>query len=90
MEDLTIKYKERIIEIKKRFQSYVQTNEKFFSEKNEKLNLKTGDIINFIGGENDDIEFRSEILGFNDEGFAYVLWDCYWLAIDLEKRLIKN
>lgn len=57
-----------------------------FSEENKSLNLKIGDVVTFIGGYDNDIEFTSEILGFTSEGKAFVLWDCFWLDIDLIER----
>lgn len=57
-----------------------------FSEENKSLNLKVGDVVKFIGGYESDVEFTSEILGFNSEGKAFVLWDCFWLDIDLVER----
>lgn len=60
-----------------------------FSDSNEKLNLKTGDVITFVGGYNDDIEFTSEVLGFDADGFAFVLWDCYWFGVNLEDQRRK-
>lgn len=57
-----------------------------FSDENKSLNLKIGDVVTFIGGYDSDIEFTSEILGFTSEGKAFVLWDCFWLDIDLIER----
>jgi len=57
-----------------------------FSEENKSLNLKVGDVVKFIGGYESDVEFTSEILGFNSKGKAFVLWDCFWLDIDLVER----
>lgn len=57
-----------------------------FSEENKSLNLKIGDVVTFMGGYDNDIEFTSEILGFTSEGKAFVLWDCFWLDIDLIER----
>lgn len=55
---------------------------------NEELGLSKGDVILFKNGFG--IEMISEILGFDEIGKAYMLWDCYWFAIDLKERLIKK
>lgn len=57
--------------------NYGQTDE------NKELGLKTGDIIEFWGGHNNDIRYRSRILGFDTDGKAFMNWDCFWFAIDL-------
>lgn len=49
-------------------------------------NFQIGDKISFIGGYNDDMIFITEILGFNNDGEIYVLWDCYWFAIKDDSR----
>lgn len=74
------------------FQTFKSKNKGYvkFSDYNADLNLKTGDVVVFVGGHDSNVEFRSEILGFNDAGYAYVLWDCYWMAIDLKSRLVKS
>lgn len=62
-----------------------------FTDINEALNLKTGDIIEFLGGYNNDILYTTEILGFDKDGDIYVLWDCYWFPIKNEpKRNIRK
>ena len=53
------------------------------TDENKALGLKTGDIIEFWGGYNNDIRYRSKILGFDTDGKAFMYWDCYWFAIDL-------
>ena len=50
---------------------------------NKALGLKKGDRIEFWGGYDNNIRYRSTILGFNNEGRAYVNWDCYWFPVDL-------
>lgn len=82
--DLTKKDATVIQSIKERFAAF-KLKVVGFSDVNEKLNLKTGDMVKFIGGYDDNVEFTSEILGFNSEGFAFMLWDCYWFAVDLVK-----
>lgn len=53
--------------------------------------FKVGDVIDFFGGFYNNIRYTSEILGFDDEGGIYVLWDCYWFAIkDSDPRKIEN
>lgn len=63
-------------------------NLKFISDTNDKFNLKVGDKILFLNGYG--IPMITEILGFDEEGQAYLLWDCYWFTIPLETRLIKK
>lgn len=71
-----------------RINNWLQANADKFTYKNEKYNLKSGDVITFKNGE--DIPMRSKIIAFNAEnGNAYVFWDCFWVDLDLEKRLIK-
>ena len=53
-------------------------------------NFEIGDIIEFNGGYNNDIRYTTEILGFDQDGDIYLLWDSYWFPIkDEEKRAIK-
>lgn len=53
--------------------------------------FKAGDIIEFWGGYNNDLRYRSKIFGFNKEGGIYVIWDCYWFPIKDDKaRNIKK
>lgn len=58
------------------------------SETNAEFELVQGDWIVFRNGY--DLEFMSEILGFDEDGCAYVLWDCYWAPVNLKNRLIKR
>ncbi len=53
------------------------------ADENKELGLKKGDNIEFWGGYNNDIRYTSEILGFDENGKAYVNWDCYWFPMDL-------
>jgi hypothetical protein len=72
MEDLIEKYgsrKDLMEKISKR--QFFQYHTKF----------KIGDIISFYGGYNDDIQFKSKIIGFSNDGGIFVIWDCYWLPI---------
>ena len=66
---------------------------KYYFTKNNDTNKKfeVGQIIEFYGGMNNDILYRSEILGFDkNDSDIYVLWDCYWFPIkDKEIRQIK-
>ena len=61
-----------------------------YALENKKRNLKVGDKILFYGGYNRDILYLSEILGFNNEDGAYVLWDCYWFPLNLNTRKYKR
>lgn len=86
--DLIEKYKDT--DIKEKFKSYAQFREDMgFPFLQSAHGLKVGDMIKFWGGYDGNIEFTSEILGFSDTGFIYVLWDCYWNAISVE-RIIKE
>jgi hypothetical protein len=71
-----------------RMKNWLEANAHSFTGKNEKFNLKIGDIITFKNGY--DIPMSTKIIAFNSEtGNAYLYWDCYWVALDLEKRLLK-
>jgi hypothetical protein len=77
---------ESIIE---RMNNWLEANAHRFTGKNEKYNLKVGDIITFKNGY--DIPMSTKIIAFNAEtGNPYMYWDCYWVDLDLEKRLIKS
>ena len=67
-------------------------NKNYFTKNNDtNKKFEVGQIIEFYGGMNNDILYRSEILGFDkNDSDIYVLWDCYWFPIkDIEKREIK-
>jgi len=51
-----------------------------------------GDEISFMGGYNDDILYKSKIIGIDTNGHLHVIWDCYWFPINPEddKRIIKK
>lgn len=71
-----------------RMNAWLEKNANILTHKNEKYNLKIGDIITFKNGY--DIKMRTKIIAFNSEtGNAYLYWDCYWVELDLEKRLLK-
>ena len=71
-----------------RMNNWLEANAHRFTGKNEKYNLKVGDIITFKNGY--DIPMSSKIIAFNAEtGNPYMYWDCYWVNLDLEKRLLK-
>lgn len=56
----------------------------------ENPEFKVGQKILFNGGYNNDLRFRSEITGFDEDGDIYVVWDCYWFPIrNEESRDIK-
>ena len=72
-----------------RMNNWLQANADKFTNKNEKYNLKIGDVITFKNGY--DIPMSTKIIAFNVEnGNPYMYWDCYWVDLDLEKRLIKS
>lgn len=87
--DLMNKYKDGQDEtIEKGFEK-MKVKIEGFTERNEKHDLKVGDVIEFTGGYDEDIRFTTRILGFNDENKAYVLWDAFWFPINLDDRSIK-
>ena len=80
-------YPGQIADIRAKFTEF-KAKQKFIANANYKHDLRTGDIILFKNGY--DVEMTTEILGFDEEGKAYLLWDCYWYTIDLNERLIKK
>lgn len=85
--NLLDKYKETNPEIRQKFEEYKSKIKGF---KTEHLALKAGDIIEFNGGYNNDIRYTTEILGFDEDGDIYLLWDSYWFPIrNEESRAIK-
>lgn len=80
--------------IEKYKQSRVMTDiENFLHKKNylsEYGRFKTGQIIEFWAGMYKDILYRSKIIGLENNGDIYVIWDCYWFPIQDDKiRKIK-
>lgn len=72
-----------------RMNNWLKENASKFTGKNEKYNLKVGDIITFKNGY--DIPMRTKIIAFNAEtGNPYLYWSCYWVEFDLENRLLKS
>lgn len=72
-----------------RMNNWLKENAPKFSCKNEKYNLKVGDIITFKNGY--DIPMRTKIIAFNAEtGNPYLYWSCYWVELDLEKSLLRS
>lgn len=72
-----------------RMNNWLKENASKFTFKNEKYNLKVGDIITFKNGY--DIPMRTKIIAFNAEtGNPYLYWSCYWAEFDLENRLLKS
>lgn len=57
-----------------------------FSDTNTELGLKSGDVVKFISGYNSDLKYITKILGFDADGKAFMLWDCYWFPVDLVER----
>ena len=59
---------------------------------NTYMGIKIGDTIEFNGGYNNDIRYTSTVIGIDDDGNFYVIWDCYWLPIrptDKSRDLLK-
>ncbi|MRM84284.1 hypothetical protein [Riemerella anatipestifer] len=50
-------------------------------------NFKIGDVVEFYGGYYNHILYRTEIIGFDQSGNLYVLWDCYWFPVKQERIL---
>lgn len=76
---------------RKAFENWKLEKGKEVSEKSQKLGLKKGDVVEFFGGFSNHLRYITEILGFDNEtGKAYMLWDCYWFPVDLEKREVKK
>lgn len=74
-------------EIRQKFKEYKSKIKGF---KTEHMAFKVGDIIEFTAGYNDDIRYTTEILGFDEDGDIYLLWQSYWFPIRNEaKRAIK-
>ena len=72
-----------------RMNNWLEANAHRFTGKNEKFNLKIGDVITFKNGY--DIPMRTKIIAFDSKtGHVYLYWDCYWVALDLEERLLKS
>lgn len=78
----TVDYRERFAQLKERNAHWR------IADTNEKHGLKTGDVILFRNGY--DVEMITEILGFDDDGKAFMLWDCFWAPIDMDERLIRK
>jgi hypothetical protein len=52
--------------------------------------FKTGQVVEFWAGANNDIRYRTNIIGFDLDNDIYLNWDCYWFPIkDDERRSIK-
>lgn len=92
--DLIKKYKSNgeYDRIKYEFKKFIKdrSSRLSLSNFNSELNLSTGDIVSFYGGYNGDILYQTEILGFDEDGEAYMLWDSYWTAIPLIQRKFKK
>lgn len=72
-----------------RMNNWLEANAHRFTGKNEKYNLKVGDIITFKNGY--DIPMSTKIIAFNAEtGNVYLYWDCYWVDLNLDERLLKS
>jgi hypothetical protein len=80
--DTNPEYRAKFAEFKKKITDY--------SDINPELGLKTGDVVTFISGYNSDLKYTTEILGFDEDGKAFMLWDCYWFPVDLiERKFVK-
>lgn len=69
--------------------NWLEANADKFTNKNEKYNLKVGDIITFKNGY--DIPMSTKIIAFNAEnGNAYMYWDCYWFDYEGISHLVSS
>lgn len=66
-----------------KFQQFITETEYPLATTNP-LGFVQGDRIQFLNGFG--IPMITEILGFDEGGKAYLLWDCYWFTIDLGQR----
>jgi hypothetical protein len=48
---------------------------------------KAGEIVLFYNGYG--VKMFTEVLGFDEDGNTYLLWDCYWYPINLKERRIQ-
>lgn len=89
-----------VFDLTKRYANnqYVQKEIKKFKAENELIlspvsvggEIKAGDVIRIISGENKDLVYEVEVLGFHHlTGNAYLVWDCYWVCKDLNKCMVK-
>jgi hypothetical protein len=65
--------------------SEIEAFKKKLSPLQESNGLQVGDTIQFYAGYDSDILVQTVIFGFDNEGLAYVWWDCYWLGINLNE-----
>lgn len=79
---------ERNTEYREAFLMLKEKSRTLITDINEAHGLRTGDRILFYNGYG--VEMITEILGFEEDGKAFLLWDCYWFAIDLHTRLIRK
>lgn len=68
----------------------MQKHESKQIDSNEEFGLKTGDIIEFWAGYDNDIRYRATIHGFDEKGQVYVNWDCYWFPINLQDKYNRD
>ena len=72
----------------RKFETETMPNLKGFSTQNEELGLQKGDKVLFKNGYG--IPYISEILGFDADGHAFLVWDCYWYSVNMKERLIEK
>lgn len=72
-----------LIEESENDKELIKKIEEFQSSKliSEHPKFKVGQVIKFISGYNLDIKYTTKIIGFDNEGEIYLLWDCYWSPI---------
>ena len=78
---------------KANFAQEKENAKKWIAERAERLGmtdtngtLKAGDVVSFLSGYNNDIRYTTEIVAFDKDGLAYLVWDCWWVGIDLTER----
>ena len=82
MEDLLERYKGDV----RLYRKIINFRDERLSDLHSKF--KVGQIISFMSGYNDDINYVTKIIGFDCDGDIYVLWDCYWFPV--KDNRIKN
>lgn len=76
--------------IREKFETY-KSKIKGFKDTDGTFHI--GDIIEFSAGYDNDIRYTTEILGFDEDGGIYLLWDSYWFPIQNDERrtiILKN
>lgn len=54
------------------------------------LNLRAGDTVSFVGGHDLEFLYTTKVIGVDSNDNVYVLWDCYWLPLNVTQRKLKK